>query len=262
MELAFQYTRIKNEELENIAETLNEMNYPITSFGIIPFTDYISFNDERSDFDSPTILIGSVKIGKLFHAKKLPKNCIVFHNLETFDQCHYSEILKDDLLNYGAEFHKFGDIKNSIIKNAFVKPSNDFKYFSGMIVNGILIDEITKTHYLDSDTNDDLNVLVNYNLIENIENEYRFFIINNIIVSCCQYMECGKVKPVEIETSLKYDLSKYVTNIIGKYSPHKHYVVDIAKIGGHFKVVEYNCLNFSGMYKNNRLKIYKELLKL
>jgi hypothetical protein len=263
LKIAFQDTNIEFGEVIRIAETLKSLNQELLNFGVIPFTQKVT----NCNFLEPTTMLGGTKIIKLFLGGHLPKNAVIFYDVLKFDQSYYNRFLKLELLNHRATFHKWGQIKNLILdKPFFVKPSCDLKYFAGAVIHNnenTIENEIQSTQITDSDLNDEVMILLNNELIYNIDYEYRIFVVNNEIIDCCQYQKNGKVIPEIIEDlELRDKIYSYIQKIQSLYSPHDHYVIDLAQIGSEFKVIEYNCLNCSGIYMIDRKKVYKHLLEL
>jgi hypothetical protein len=268
MRIAFQDTNIDLNEVNKNCEALKSLGVDPILFGVIPFTDSLAVA-----FDSPTLLFGSVKILKLFLAQRLPKNAVVFYDRHKFDQLHYQEALKEELLNYGARFVRYGYVKNDKIEDPiFIKPSSDIKYFTGCIIcppeqvlgeaaslYPTLGSILSVCQMIDSDFTDETVVLVNKNIVK-IESEYRCFVINNRLIDVTMYKYKGKVCTEHVRDT---GLTSYVEKIKGIYHPHYHYCIDIAKLeSGELKVIEYNCINCSGVYAADRQKIYSEFLKL
>ena len=263
IKLAFQDVNIEYRELEEIQKALTCINHPIIPFGIIPFT--ITITGEA--FNSPTIMFGGTKIIKLHLGGHLPKNSVVFYDALKFDQSYYANILDDSLLNCDAEFISWAKIKNSVfVESIFVKPASDLKYFAGRVLHA---DKNTVEHKLsdkamiDCDIDDETIILCNRHIITNIGYEYRVFVVNNKIIDCTQYQINGKVVPASVSNTVRNKIVEFVTKVQLLYRPHDHYVIGVAQLNdGTLKVVEYNCLNCSGVYAADRAAIYYALTKI
>src|SRR5574343_1586497 len=126
MQLAFQDTNIKIEEIHKHGNACIELGINPTFFGLIPFTDTIT----NCSFNEPTIMFGGTKLVKLAMHNKLPENGVVFYDAIKFDQSYYHRYLKKHLLNKNAKFSKWKNIKYiEVSQPTFVKPSSDLKYF-------------------------------------------------------------------------------------------------------------------------------------
>ena len=264
MKIAFQDTKIEFGELEKIATALDSLGVEPVSFGVIPFSNEITNCD---DWTEPTLMMGSTKLAKMYLKNELPKHGVVFYSHPEFDQAYYHTKLGKKLLNHNALFYKYGAVKDRYIENKiFIKPSSDLKYFAGTVLNhrdNTISSELEKNCMIDTDLTDDIQVLINMDIICDILFEYRAFVVDNTIIDCCQYMEYGKVTPEILLNDRRAPLYSFIRKIQERYRPHDHYVIDIAELSdGSYKVIEYNCLNCSGMYANDRAAIYNALIKL
>ena len=264
MKIAFQDTKIEYGELDKIASALDSIGVEPISFGVIPFTNDIT---NCENWTEPTIMMGSTKIAKLGINGMLPKYGVIFYNATAFDQAYYHKFLGKKLLNHNALFYRYGKIKDRYIEHTiFIKPSSDLKYFAGAVLgptNNTISAELEKDRLIDSDLTDDIKVLINMGIIDDICFEYRAFIVDGAIIDCCQYMEYGRVTPEILLNDRRAPLYLFIRKIQERYRPHDHYVIDIAELSdGSYKVIEYNCLNCSGMYANDRAAIYNALIKL
>jgi hypothetical protein len=258
------FTIYKDREIE----AFNKLNYLPNTFGLIPFSNEISFTNE---VDNKTILLGSIKLIKLLLTNKFTDKYIIFYDLEKFKQSYYVKYLKEELLNH----------KDKIIRSrTFIKPSSDLKVFAGLLINpiednckflkhylfddGKIIDSILDENY-ESDLiylNDTTEILINEEIIDNIEKEYRCFIVDNKIIDICQYYEKGSLNSKVLEEVEYNEVYDYITFINKLFKPHDHYVIDVCKVNGVFKVVEYNCINCSGYYDIDLYKLFKTLLEI
>jgi hypothetical protein len=263
MKLAFQDTSIELNEVNDNFDAVIALGETPLSFGLIPFSTEI----RDCNFTEPTIMFGSTKLVKLSLQGYLPEHGIVFYDAEKFDQAYYNNILGDILLNHKAEFVKWGDIKNQeIYKPMFIKPSSDLKYFAGQLLQPgcrTVEGELSQYNYIDIDITDDTNILINFNTIPELIREYRVFVIDHVVADISQYMKDGKVTPDIVDYSTYARILDFVMFLESIYSPHEHYVVDITEdVDEKLWVVEYNCINCSGMYKINRKLVFEELLAL
>ncbi len=263
MKISFQDTNLELNEVNLNFDTMVELGEIPMSFGIMAFTTNIT----NCNFVEPTIMMGSTKLVKLALQGFLPENGVIFYDAEKFDQAYYHSILGDLLLNHEAQFVKWGDIKDQIIsKPMFIKPSCDLKYFAGGVIepsSRTVEGELSETRMFDADLTDDTSIMINYNSIPQLIREYRVFVVANTIIDISQYMAYGKVTPAEVNDYACLPIIRFVSLIQSIYIPHEHYVIDIAKdINGKLWIVEYNCINCSGMYKINRKLVFDELLAL
>lgn len=264
MELSFQDSSIELNEVRAHYDSCVSIGYQPSSFGLIPFSDTITV----TGYTKPTIMFGATKLVKLHLRGIQPENSVIFYDAYKFDQKNYSKILGNLLLNHAAVFFRWEFVKDVMVTSpTFIKPSSDLKYFSGRILypSGKTIEgELHEIGYIDVDITDDTHILYNYTPLQHpIEYEYRAFVINNKVVDVCQYMHNGKVVPAVISEERKARIIHFISHAQALYEPHDHYVVDVAvDTAGNGWIVEYNCINCSGMYAIDRAKVFTEFLKL
>lgn len=261
MKLAFQDTNIEINEIHKHFDACEELGFTPDSFGMIPFTETVT----GCEFNEPTIMFGGTKLVKLYLKNKLPEHGVVFYDSIKFDQSYYHRYLKRHLLNENAMFTTWGIIKHlEVDRPTFVKPSSDLKYFPGhmCIGSGSIENEITNNCMIDIDLNDDISILSNTDIITGINAEYRVFIVDNRIIDISGYMKNGKINHHIVDTMKYQFIAGYVNAIQQIYKPHDHYVIDIADVNGKLKVMEYNCINCSGMYKIDQVDLFESLIAL
>lgn len=266
MQIAFQDTNIEIDEITKNWDACIARGITPTSFGVIPFSDHLT-GIPSDGFDQQTCLFGSTKLIKLSLKNKLPTNANIFYDCDKFDANHYVKWLKRHLLNTNAQYIKWGKIKNLIVdRPVFVKPSSDIKYFAGRVLepskSRTVEQQILDHQYIDSDITDNIICMWTTDIIDHIQNEYRVVVIDNKIWDICQYRENDQTIHRKIHDDTANYIMGYVECIQQIYSPHKHYVIDIARVGNTLKVIEYNCLNCSGLYELNRGNIYSTISKL
>lgn len=155
----------------------------------------------------------------------------------------------DEMLNAEAEVILFGDVvppKSG--ESFFIRPAIDFKIFAGEVITpekflswqekAIAYGE-TGYSTLSADT----EVVVSP--VKRILQEYRFFVVNNHIVTGSSYKIGDKVVA---SGDVDRDVESYVHGCIQTWQPDYAYVIDIARTPDGFKIIEYNCINASGFY--------------
>lgn len=89
--------------------------------------------------------------------------------------------------------------------------------------------------------------------IKKINKEYRFFIIDSKIVTYSSYMDHGKVI---IDLVVPKSVVNYAQFILDNYKVPNHTVMDIAIMeDGSYKIVEFNTIIASGLYRCDAKKI-------
>lgn len=218
--------------------------------------------DDNSDvnlkkiLENPFIIRGSVKLDNQF--KNHPNNLLGVGNYNLDYHNILNIIDENDLVNIPKRIGTLDEIY-PISDEFFMRPIKDNKAINGGIYTEGQFYEMKKNaHRFDNEN------LLNSQLlmadIVNIIEEYRFFIINNKIITYSSY-KIGN----NLDTSKKVpsEIIKYVSNILNKYQLGKHFVIDIAVLkNGDFKILEFNGISASGLYNCNEYILIKELNKL
>ena len=255
----------REEELFETQIALREVGIDPIYFGIIPFTTEMTGIEDFSKYDK-VIMHGSVKVIDLWQKGYLPREAVIWYDVEKFDQLFYSCYFpKELLLNGGATYGKFGFMKDRPMSVAsFVKPSKDLKAFAGMIIEeGRTITEEVFSRQVSSSFSencDDEIILVAP--LKNIKKEYRNFVVDGKIVDSSIYKIGSKITyevPTEEE---RKGIQTFFDTIKEYYEPHDSYVVDFALLeDGSWNLIEYNCFNCAGMYAVDRRKVFAAVIQ-
>ena len=217
----------------------------------------VPFSEEVPKFDGQRLVVayGSVDIVHQIHNSGQYTPGVFFNDNFTYRQS--VEHLGEKMLNYSHVRTSLMDVKENIVSYAkdfaedghlFIRPNKDLKEFNGEIikVDDLLnfIDKIDRKRTLFSP---DVEVIVSrpYNL----NKEWRVFIVDNQIVSACRYKKNAKLS--QSASDIPHQMLEFIYDTIIKWTPHPVCVMDVCETGGNYYVVEFNCFNSSGFYKNN-----------
>lgn len=167
------------------------------------------------------------------------------------------------LLNNDYTISIFGDTRISGKK--FIRPLTSFKSFPGQVVDFSSQYEINifkKTYNIfDGD-------LIMVSPPKTILQEWRFFIVNSLIVDYCKYEWPHETKVAilnpELQVQAEKDVFKLAQSIIknGLFDGHTYLTLDIALTGDYeFKIVEVNPGVSSGIYSASKEKIFLALVE-
>lgn len=137
----------------------------------------------------------------------------------------------------------------------FAKPDKDLKSFDGTVFDAeefpFFIERVRGYANYDPDTR------ICVSSIKHPEIEWRFVIVDKKVVAFSQYRVERRldVKGWADGNAIKFAeaIASYVSpNDVYSYPcPYDIYVMDVCKINGEYKVIEYNTFNFSGLYACN-----------
>jgi hypothetical protein len=174
------------------------------------------------------------------------------HNFE-----RWAEGYEGFLLNEDAEVFPFGEIP-PFTGQRFIRPLDDSKVFAGMVIDGEDFEEWKKKVI---DIQDDFSTLTSSTEvliapIQEIECEFRFFVIDKQVVTGSQYREMGYTRKRRVNMDGKNEDSRmnraldFARQMVARWCPAKHFVIDVCMVGmmGNLKVVEINSLTSAGFY--------------
>ena len=262
----------RSEDAESkLIRDLAAVDIPFVDFGVIPFTNQITgwenfrptpgfihcstkvlkiLTDET--IDPTTIFVGADET----QAKKLLRTMQagLFYERQKFDQDLYrrSRLLssKKALLNHDARIVRMGDILHEEMQyDVFMKPSEDLKLFKGGIVEGgmSLFKHVTAgladVEFFLKESEDKLVVVAP---LKDITHEWRFFVVDAHVVAHSQYMKHGRV-------AFNFHVPDFVQEAAERlcilYRPAMAFTMDLCLTSdAEIKIVEYNCINCSGLY--------------
>lgn len=272
-----QYSSVSDTHLQSVVEQIKASETLHDFFGVIPFTNDVTGLDEILEKDFYYIFHSSVKVLDIFErckslleinselspwqkeiADELLKKLRlgIFHNKEKFDQSFYGDfslpLLNDDSKIYSCE----DVLTQTFDENLFIKPSSDTKAFdAGIIERGVSIQEHIESQFHREDYKNELILL---SPLKEIDAEYRFFVIDQKVISGSSYRINGQLKS---ETNIPEHIMETAIEYAKLYQPHDIFTMDLCQVGKNVKIVEYNCFNCSGIYATDYKKVIKEVNK-
>ncbi len=226
----------KEKKISNLNEIVEDNTQYISRGGIL----MLDILNEANSLEYCSTYIDEDK-NKIEYLNELRKS--VDYSITGFDQNIYKDY-KLPLLNSQAEYHLCSDILDTKFNSKmFIKPSRDLKFFNGGVMQeNITIKEHIKSGYYKKGFEDEIIVI---SPIVNIYAEYRFFIIEDKVITGSLYKRGSKVEYSSLVP--EYMLSK-AKELAKEYKPADIFVMDLAETDNGIKIVEYNCWNCSGLY--------------
>lgn len=170
-------------------------------------------------------------------------------------------------LNHDGQIVQFGEIPE-FTGQRFIRPLDDSKAFAGHVVHGADLKEWQRCtlQYADSASTLMIDTEVLVAPLKEIDCEYRFFVVNGMVVAGSQYRERGYVRKKRINIDGYNDRRdqnalEFARYLIGRWSPGDNFVIDVCQQDtlGLWKVVEINSLTSSGFYDSDAMKIVEAL---
>lgn len=280
-----QQTGIVRSSVDSDWMALQDQNIPWIGFGIIPFTSCFTNLEnclpQSFDPDLRFVIRGGTKILKLLNTvtsihqlnDNLNQSHVdnaehwfkvlrqgIFYDAEKFDQAFYSK-LDLPLLNSDSRFVPVaGNLDIPFTEDVWAKPSSDGKAFNaGIIETGKTLGEFinSQTHQIGY-----LSETLLISSIKKIKAEYRFVIVDGILVGWSQYRRNDRLELNATVSDVVKDAAKEISKL---YQPADIFVMDLCELpNGDIKIVEYNCWNASGIYNidtRNTYNIINEYVK-
>lgn len=200
--------------------------------------------------DEQVMIYGSKTFAEIADTMNLKPGTFMNEQFE-FDVFHKK--LGNELINKNFTIGELSTLRPTA-ENFFIRPTGNTKLFTGMV--------ITKKDFLDwqERENIDSSPYIGQSLLiaplRVIRAEYRFFVVNQEVITGSSYKVDGKfdssVKPTA-------EIIKYAEKIVEKFPLSKAYVLDVAETDEGLKVVEYNNINTSGLYGCDEVAFVKAI---
>lgn len=260
-----QSTGIPDSEFRRTCDALTNLNYKFVDFGNIPFTNIIT-NLENIQEGSLIARSGTKFVNLMsndstlfdVNDNEIEKSKFINsidYDRNTFDQFYYNK-LNLPLLNDDIKTFKYSEVKNiELTKSMFFKPTSDLKAFSATIVwGGETLESVIKSGTYQEFDEDNETILMTS--LKEPEFEWRFFIVNNEVITGSQYFKDGSLNTAPFE-SIPLDVLGKAEEYAKLYTPADIFVMDLCLIKDEIKIVEYNCWNASGFYDSNLEKLFE-----
>lgn len=172
---------------------------------------------------------------------------------EQFEFEIFQRELGNELLNNQFMIGELSTL-NPIAEEFFIRPTGNTKLFTGM--------SITKKDFLEWQKREDKedSLYIGQTLmvapLQSIKAEYRFFVVNQKVITGSSYKVDGKV---DISCKPSFEVIRYTEKMVDKFPLAKAFVIDIAETEKGLKVIEYNNINTSGLYGCDELAFVRAI---
>lgn len=192
----------------------------------------------------------------------------LFYKKENFDQTVYSQLntprgrLYADLVNGGCQVYSVRDaMDRSFTRDRFIKPGPDLKLFSGSILPaGQTLRELLATQTVSSTFDESLEERVIVAPLIDILGEWRFFVVNGRVITGSQYRKHGALVP---SAQVPDYVTRHAQELADVYHPAPAFTIDLALTDDlELKIMEYNCVNCSGLYEADVVKLANALKEI
>lgn len=269
--ILFQSSQMSSNYLDQEFVQVVNSGFDYDTYGIIPFTNKLTglFDLDPSVnyiVRGSTKILDSLKDLDFSQNVELKEKFIkgIFYNPDNFRYSKFARLTfpskKLPLLNQPIAFLETKYVLDLIQdEDYFIKPDSDLKYFPAVVVpKGKTLRQVLEDHQLNSKYEQDSCIIAKARF--DIQRECRFFVVNKQVVTGSQYRLNNRtdVKPLNDADDINFVAQRY-TDL---YQPHDNFVIDIATLAdGSYKIIEYNCLNASGLYKCNSKVLFTKLFE-
>ena len=257
MKFLVQHNLMNIEQLEKIRVATE--GYPREFVGLIPFShDFISDEPiEGTDY----IPYGSTLMTTLALDRKWKG---LHFNHETFSMklalTKRPDMMNKDVVMTVEEAEIY--LRN-VDRDIFVRPDLDLKHFSGQVINSFECANWFKdamsfgpesgSYAMDPQ----MDVIISHP--KKIQAEFRWFVVDRKVVSGSMYRAHGQQR---LERCLDKAMIREAQKFANGWLPDDTCVMDLALVDGKVEVIEFNCINSSGLYDNDVSAVFKSLWEL
>lgn len=252
--------------LEDIGDRFSELKNEIDQTGswykeikFIPFS--MTFDIALPDQNYADYFPFS-SVNTMLLAKKLGMN--VFFTDGKYDYTRFAQEYGPDFINPDLTVIKFKSLLDLKGPDIYIRDAYGDNIIKGKVLEGEQEYQMAYGQFMnrsmgDKKITDDYPIIIS--TPKNIVREYRFFVVNNEVITGSMYQESGQYFIKNIDSFDYFSVSLFVEKMIERYSPDKSFVIDIAEMkDGSFKVVECNCINCSGFYSIDIRQVIRELI--
>lgn len=246
-------TSISDADREELAKVIVEEGAQFKNVKRKPFTNEVQ--GLPSNYRKlPCVVYGTVNFVRWAQKKKIPG---VWWN-ENFNFEVQVPIFGDLMLNGQSEIHPFGAIPK-YEGERFIRPVDDGKAFAGEVIyyEKLAAWQERLGYFNGHDVPPTL--LVQIAPVQKIYREYRFFVVDGVVVTGSQYVQGGFIRYRGLDDG-DNDVMAFAQEQINKWSPDRVCTIDIAVLdSGDLKIIEFNNANGAGLYKSDKRKFVRAI---
>jgi hypothetical protein len=238
------------DNFDSIIKSLKKFELPYDVIDIIPFSETLDYDDL---YDGPIVAYGSTSFMRLAPKSWKPG---VWYDEITFKPSYWGSHYINKYLNNNYKIMPLREVLDNWRygrSRQFIRPDSDLKLFSGdVFTKGDFKEWYNRVkNLIETGTyvNLTLDTLVSVAPYKAIDKEWRFFIADNEILSASQYRSMGLLTTSICIEDGAYALAYKIAQADWQLSPA--YVVDIARVGVKYQIIEFNNFNSSGFYLCN-----------
>jgi len=236
---------------EDFSQILKRMGYEVVVDKYVPMS--IEPSVKHFSDDDCVVIYGSIGFVKqnVKHRQFIPG---AYYQEKSMECLGYMPNIDnpENMANYNHVFTTFKDLINRKeffynifnTNKIFIRPNCGFKTFTGLPIHIEEFDfEINSLKQLSSVVDDTL-VLVSS--CKNIQQEYRFFIVNREVVTGSQYKMNDELNIQKGYSDEAFSIALQMAQ--NRWQPDLAYACDVGIVNGEPKIIELNAFSCSGFY--------------
>jgi hypothetical protein len=244
--------------IDNIKQILKSKNIEVVEVDIYKGDENIYFKDTRTLFNpiskNDIFVLGSYRLSRMATEKGFFPGC--FSNDNFNYDCWTKNWTSEMMLNGHFLIQKITDIEiPAEWDSVFARPFEDDKLITGGLYRkeDLLIALSNKI----TDQNKEKSIIIAEK--KTILAEYRFFIIDNEVVTGSLYKIRGQVVSSDVIDSVAL---AFAQERVKQWTPSRAFVLDIALTDSGPKIIEVNNISSAGLYKADVEKIVNSMESL
>ena len=248
MKFLIQNNIFSSEELDFLADCLEGLNYQY--IGIVPFEHSLITNEKLNGVDYFP-----------YGSTELVKKCLElgFKGVYFNSEKDYRKALQNKVPMLNNQIISVEELLKLKEEELFVRPIGDLKLFNGQVYQFEELQDLLKSGLVGGSSKIGQLNLTDEVIISQpqfIDAEYRAFIVNRKVVSICRYKSNGRLNPAK---EVPQEAINFAETIAKGWLPNDNVVADICIVGDGFRVVEFNCINCAGFYRNDMKAVFQAL---
>lgn len=252
MYYVIQQNVFKETHLDLLIENLERFKFDYEIVKFKPFCHDIEFTTDRKD----VFCFGSVSMAHA--AKKYKWTPGSMYNENHDYEVYAPKFGLENMLNGDGTVIKFTEplpFDNYVF---FARPTKDTKIFSGQVFTQDSWKEYVEDcikNKVSEKINEETRILVAP--LKETQQEVRCWVVGGKVVSASRYRLGTRVIYENYDHETFY--TDFAQKMVDRYQPAEAFVLDVCLVGDKLKVVEVNCLNCSGFYHVNVVKLINAL---
>lgn len=242
MHWIIQSNLVASEDVDRLRQALDRLDTSYTDVKLIPIVRTL---DHVPVVEGPVFVYGSTFVHRAAYDQGWwPGYIGGTHTYEEIAK-HYGE----ELLNDDVRYERLSDLVAD--RPVFVRPKDDGKLFTGLVVDSRGLDELRTTVIDHAGTDAALDEVVVVSSPKRIQAEHRCLVVNGRVVCASTYRRGSQVV---YDGRVDENILQYAQSQVDRWQPDLGFALDVAQTSAGLRIVEINALSSSGLYACDLMK--------